>query len=126
MLDNFGKTKGKKWFAAKIKGDFVREALKGSATAGIEPGTVVKLSARADAPIRNAAGQIVGVVTPGVTLTKNEVLDQAKNIYKVDTTIFFGDVRESTTISRDGKRQTGTKLDPAIAEIVLKQGKRYT
>ncbi len=103
----------------------VREALKGNATAGIEPGTVVKLSARAGAPIRNAAGQIVGVMTPGVTLTKNEVVDQAKNIYKVDATIFFGDVRESTTISREGKRQTGTKLDPTIAEIVLKQGKRY-
>lgn len=103
----------------------VREALKGNATAGIEPGTVVKLSARAGAPIRNAAGQIIGVMTPGVTLTKNEVVDQAKNVYKVDATIFLGDVRESTTISRDGKRQIGTKLDPAIAEIVLKQGKRY-
>lgn len=103
----------------------VREALKGNTTAGVEPGTVVKLSARAGAPVRNAAGQIVGVVTPGITLTKNETVDKAKNMYKVDTTIFLGDVRESTTVSKDGKRQTGTKLDPVIAEILLKQGKRY-
>ena len=103
----------------------VREALKGNATSGVEPGTVVKLSARAGAPVRNAAGQIVGVITPGVTLTKNETVDKAKNMYKVDTTIFLGDVRESTTVSKDGKRQTGTKLDPAIAEVLLKQGKRY-
>ena len=103
----------------------VQEALKGNATAGVEPGTIVKLSARAGAPVRNAAGQIVGVITPGVTLTKNETVDKAKNLYNVDTTIFLGDVRESTSISKDGKRQTGTKLNPTIAELVLKQGKGY-
>ena len=103
----------------------VSEALKGNVTAAIEQGTIVKLSARAGAPVRNAQGQIVGVITPGVTLTKNETVDHAKKMFNVDTTLFLGDVRESTTITIDGKRQVGTKLDPKIADIVLKQGKRF-
>ncbi len=103
----------------------VSEAIKGNATAAIEPGTTVKLSAKAGAPVRNAQGQVIGVVSPGVTLSKNETVDNAKKLFNVDTTLFLGDVRESTTIMIDGKRQVGTKLDPKIADIVLKQGKRF-
>ena len=103
----------------------VSEALKGNLTAAIEPGTTVKLSAKAGAPVRNAQGQVVGVISPGVTLSRNETVDYAKKMFKVDTTLFLGDVRESTTVSVEGKRQVGTKLDPTIAEIVLKQGKRF-
>ena len=103
----------------------VREALKGNVTAGVEPGTIVKLSARAGAPVRNAQGQIIGVITPGVTLTKNEVVDKTKKLFNIDATLFKDDVRESTTIMQNGQRQVGTKLDPAIADIVLKQGKPF-
>ena len=103
----------------------VSEAIKGNATAAIEPGTTVKLSAKAGAPVRNAQGQVIGVVSPGVTLSKNETVDNAKKLFNVDTTLFLGDVRESTTIMIDGKRQVGTKLDPKIADIVLKQGKQF-
>ncbi len=108
---------------AKQKG--VSEALKGNTTAAIEPGTTVKLSAKAGAPVRNAQGQVVGVISPGVTLSRNETVDHAKKLFNVDATLFLGDVRESTTIQLKGERQVGTKLDPKIADIVLKQGKRY-
>ena len=103
----------------------VSEALKGNVTSAIEPGPVIKISARAGAPVRNAQGQIVGVITTSVSLSKNETVDYAKKLFKVDTTLFLGDVRESTTIMIDGKRQVGTKLDPKIADIVLKQGKQF-
>ena len=103
----------------------VSEALKGNVTSAIEPGPVIKISARAGAPVRNAQGQIVGVITTSVSLSKNETVDYAKKMFKVDTTLFLGDVRESTTITVDGKREVGTKLDPKIADIVLKQGKRF-
>ena len=103
----------------------VSEALKGNATAAIEPGATVKLSAKAGAPVRNAQGQVIGAISPGVTLSKNETVDHAKKLFKVDTTLFLGDVRESTTVTVNGQRQVGTKLDPKIAEVVLKQGKRF-
>ena len=103
----------------------VSEALKGNVTSAIEPGPVIKISARAGAPVRNAQGQIVGVITTSASLSKNETVDYAKKLFKVDTSLFLGDVRESTTIMLDGKRQVGTKLDPKIADIVLKQGKQF-
>ena len=103
----------------------VSEALKGNATTAIEPGPIIKISARAGAPVRNAQGQVVGVITTSTSLSKNETVDHAKKMYKVDTTLFLGDVRESTTVMQNGKRQVGTKLDPKIADIVLKQGKRF-
>ena len=103
----------------------VDAALKGNIISVVEAGTVVKLSARAGAPVRNTNGQIVGVITSGVTLTKSELVDLAKKLYTVDTTLFLGDTREATTITINGQRQVGTKLDPKIADIVLKQGKRY-
>ena len=103
----------------------VSEALKGNATAAIEPGTTVKLSAKAGAPVRNAQGRIVGVISPGVTLSRNETVDDAKKKFKIDATLFLGDVRESTTIVLNGQRQVGTKLDPKIADLVLNQGKRF-
>jgi methyl-accepting chemotaxis protein len=103
----------------------VSEALKGNATAAIEPGATVKLSAKAGAPVRNAQGQVIGVISPGVTLSRNETVDHAKKLFKVDTTLFLGDVRESTTVMLNGQRQVGTKLDPKIADVVIKQGKRF-
>ena len=103
----------------------VSEALKGNATAAIEPGATVKLSAKAGAPVRNAQGQVIGVISPGVTLSRNETVDNAKKLFKVDTTLFLGDVRESTTVMVNGQRQVGTKLDSKIADVVLNQGKRF-
>ena len=58
----------------------VSEALKGNVTSAIEPGPVIKISARAGAPVRNAQGQIVGVITTSVSLSKNETVDYAKKI----------------------------------------------
>ncbi len=55
----------------------------------------------------------------------NEVVDKVKKSFGVDENLFLNDGRESTTIEVKGQRQTGTKLDPKIAEIVLKQGKPF-
>jgi methyl-accepting chemotaxis protein len=100
-------------------------ALKGTAVSYIEPGTVVKLSVRAGVPVRNAAGAVVGAISTGYQLDKMELVDQIKKMFGSDFTVFFGDVRLSTTIIVDGKRAVGTKLDPAIAKIVLTEGKEF-
>ena len=100
-------------------------ALKGTAVSYIEPGTVVKLSVRAGVPVRNAAGAVVGAISTGYQLDKMELVDQVKKLFGADFTVFFGDVRLSTTIIVDGKRAVGTKLDPAIAKTVLTEGKEF-
>jgi len=113
------------------KGDMVtnqvniQKAIQGTAFASIEPGTEVKLSARAGIPIKNEKGELVGVISVGYNVAKNEAVDQAKALFKTDTTLFLGDVRVSTTITKDGQRVVGTKLNEAIAAKVLKEGQRY-
>ncbi|MDF2656847.1 MAG: putative sensor protein, partial [Bacillota bacterium] len=77
------------------------------------------------APIKNQDGQVMGSIAAGYDLSSNELVDLIKTLYGTDVTIFAGDVRVSTTIIKDGARLLGTTLDPALAEIVLKQKQEY-
>jgi methyl-accepting chemotaxis protein len=104
----------------------VTEALKGNQIAIIEKGTAVKLSARSGAPVRDAQGNIVGVVSTGFSLDKTDILDNMKKTVDCDLTIFLGDVRINTTIIQEGKRLIGTKLKPQIAEKVIQGKQNYT
>ena len=104
----------------------VQKALQGSILSTVEQGTVVRLSVRAGVPVKNAEGKIVGVVTPGYTVSNDKIVDQVKLLFGTDATLFQGDERVSTTIVKDGKRQVGTKLNEQIAAKVLGEGKKYT
>ena len=103
----------------------IASALKGTAVAYVEPGTEIKLSARAGAPVKNAAGVAVGAVSLGYKLDQMETVDYAKKLFSSEFTVFLGDERISSTIMQDGKRVVGTKLDPAIAKTVLADSKEY-
>jgi len=103
----------------------VRMALQGEAFATIEKGTAVKISARAGVPVKNGAGNVIGVISAGYQLNKPEIVDAIKKTYQTDATIFFGDVRLSTTITKDGRRVVGTRLDPKIARKVLTEKRQY-
>ena len=104
----------------------VAAALRGERVKGVEPGTAVGLSLRAGAPIVSD-GKVLGAVTTGEELSGDEsFVDQIKEQYGVECTIFSGDTRFFTTIVKDGKRAVGTKMDnPAVLEAVLKQGGRF-
>ena len=105
----------------------VRSALAGSPLGALEPGTVVKLSARGGAPMKDPSGAVVGVVSGGFNLTgKDTLVDQVKALFGVDVSLFLGDVRVSTTIQENGKRAVGTKLKADLAERVLGKGERFT
>ncbi len=114
------------------KGDSVKnqtnvvKALQGTTFAAIEPGTVVKLSARAGVPVKNAAGKIVGVVSAGYVVGNDAIVDKAKAMFATDFTLFLGDTRIASTIMKDGQRIIGTKLNEKIADLVLKQEQKYT
>ncbi|AQS59585.1 methyl-accepting chemotaxis protein [Desulforamulus ferrireducens] len=103
----------------------VQMALKGETSSFIEPGTVVKLSARAGVPVKNEQGHIVGAMALGYDLTNEKLVDDVKNLFGTEMTLFLNDVRVNTTIVKDGKRLVGTQLDPKIAEIVLQQQQNY-
>ncbi|RYD04320.1 hypothetical protein N752_15870 [Desulforamulus aquiferis] len=99
----------------------VQVALKGEPIAVIESGTVVKLSARSGVPVKNEQGQIVGVISVGYDLSKEHVVDEIKDLFGTDATLFLQDTRVNTTIVKENKRLVGTQLDPEIAHRFYKK-----
>lgn len=55
-----------------------------------------------------------------------KVIDKLKEATGIDTTVFYGDTRVSTTLMDDaGNRFIGTKADPHVVEVVLNKGENY-
>ncbi|MBG0777997.1 MAG: cache domain-containing protein [Desulfovibrionaceae bacterium] len=103
----------------------VQKALKGEASLGVEPGTVIKLSLRAGQPVLRG-GAVIGGVTVGVDLASMSLVDAVKARLGVECTIFDNDTRVATTIMRQGKRAVGTKMDnPAVLKTVIEQSKLF-
>jgi methyl-accepting chemotaxis protein len=104
----------------------VQHALKGEVYSTIESGTASKLALRTGYPIRQGA-EVKGCLIVGMGLADSDgFVDGIKERYGVECTLFEQDTRISTTIIRDGKRATGTKMDnPKVLEAVLKQGKPF-
>ena len=112
-------------------GDSVRsqanvvKALTGERNVGIEPGTVVKFSLRAGCPVL-AGGKVAGVVTIGISLSELDFVDEVKSFTGLEATVFEMDTRLTTTITKEGKRIVGTKIDnPDVVEAVLKKGGEF-
>lgn len=55
----------------------------------------------------------------------NQVLDGLKKRQGCEFTIFDGDTRVYSTVTKNGERVVGTKLASNLVDIVLKQGKSY-
>ncbi len=104
----------------------IQSAIKGDSFSTVDSGIINKLSASAGVPIKDPAGKIIGVILTGYILDKDEIMDDLKQIYKTDLTLFWGDVRFNTTIVQNGNRLVGTKLDSVIAEKVLTKREKYT
>jgi len=103
----------------------VQKALKGEIVVGVEQGTIVKFSLRAGYPVKKG-NEVVGVITPGFTLSSDRFVDQIKKNLTLECTLFQGDTRISTTIMKNGKRAVGTKMDnPAVLEAVLQKSERF-
>jgi len=89
----------------------VSQAMNGKPFVGIEEGKVVKLSVRAGAPIYNASGTLVGVISTGYTVSQNDIVDLAKNMLNAEFSIFFENKPVATTLNTpDGKRGLEAKL----------------
>jgi len=104
----------------------VSKALMGEVTTHTDLGSEIKLSIRTGAPVKNALGEIIGVVSTGLSLVDPAFVDKLKNMTGSEYTIFIGDERANTTIMKDGQRVVGTKLDARITKLVLEDRIIYT
>ena len=103
----------------------VKDALDGKISSYFESGTVVKVSIRTGAPVYDADGILIGVVSAGVRFDQNSEVDGLKELLNAEATVFYGNTRIATTITQDGQRVTGTTMDPAIAEVVIEERREY-
>jgi len=105
----------------------VKQALSGENCVTIEAGKVVKVSLRASSPVKDN-GNIIGTIIVGMNITgSNKFVDEIKALMDIEATIFIGNVRESTTLTTDGKRMIGTSLDnPEISHAVIEQKQEIT
>ncbi|MDD4701466.1 MAG: methyl-accepting chemotaxis protein [Desulfovibrio sp.] len=105
--------------------DTVVLALKGQPAAAVVPGTVVPFTIRASQPVMYD-GRVVGSVSIGTSLVAPAYLDWLKQMSGLNVTIFKGDTRVMTTITKDGERAVGTKIEsPEIIDSVMKKGETY-
>ena len=96
----------------------------GRVAIGLEPGTKVRMTLASGIPI-DYQGKRVGVVILGSDLSNGTFVNDIKKSLGVESTIFLGNERVSTTVMRDGKPVVGTTLDnSAILDKVLGQGQR--
>lgn len=103
----------------------VSMALSGETTTHIEMGTEIRLGVRTGAPIKESSGKIIGVVSTGYSMVSDDFVDKIKHMTGNEFTIFIGDERANTTLIENGKRISGTKMNPAIAKTVLEERSAY-
>lgn len=100
----------------------VRKALGGSKGYSYESCELFGYSLVYAYPIKKGGG-VIGTVVGAFSMVDPEFVNSIKSIYKVDCTMFEGNVRASTTLGSD---LVGTKLDNQdIITNVLKNGSRY-
>ncbi len=103
----------------------VADAILGKTTTVIAPGTVIKLAVRTGVPIKNSSGDIIGTISVSFAFDDPTFIDELKTITGNEYTIFLNDERINTTIINNGERAIGTKLDPKISKVLLKEKKSY-
>ena len=100
----------------------VKTALSGKKEYAYEATEIYPYSLVYAYPIKDE-GKIVGTVLGTFSMVDPEFVDSIKKTYKVECTMFEGNVRASTTL---GANLVGTKLDnQEIVSKVLQRGERY-
>jgi len=101
----------------------VQQALQGKSSLVTEVVSGKNLCICSATPIVDG-NKIVGVASAIISLQNSSFLEQLKKLTGCEFTVFLGDERINTTIVKDGKHQTGTKLSSDIAQQVI--GKKQT
>lgn len=104
----------------------VHGALQGEKTWAYEEFLDCEYAMVAAAPLIDGS-RVVGVIILAYDLTNDLLIEQIKDSYDVECTVFRGNLRVDTSlVNANGKKLTGTKLDNStIEEQVLRRGQKY-
>jgi len=103
----------------------IKDALNGKVSTYFESGTLIMVSIRTGVPIRDEDNNIIGAVSAGVRFDTSKRVEDLKELFDSEITIFHGNTRIVTTIEREGESIAGTTLDPGIASIVFENKQEY-
>ena len=103
----------------------IKDALAGVASTYYEEGTVSKVSIRTGAPVYDPNGAMVGAISAGVRLDSEYAVEKLKALLQSEISVFLGNVRIVTTVTRGGSNIAGTSIDPGIAHIVIDYQREY-
>jgi methyl-accepting chemotaxis protein len=104
----------------------IQKALAGEPSVGIEEGSVVKMSIRAGAPVKDEQGNIVGAVSAGYVFGDQNFTDSLKNILGTDILVYSGEDLTMSTFTKDNKRFVGEKLDKELHTLLYEKKQSYT
>ncbi|MDR1471930.1 MAG: methyl-accepting chemotaxis protein [Synergistaceae bacterium] len=102
---------------------YIAPALAGGDVVALERGTTIKLGMFYGFPIK-LKGDVIAAVSIGVNMADPDVLDSLKSMYRADASLFFGEKRICTTITRDGKR-IEDDMPSDIMKQVIGDGKTF-
>ncbi|MCL1983732.1 MAG: methyl-accepting chemotaxis protein [Clostridiales bacterium] len=98
----------------------------GTGVSTIERGSLVGLSTRASAAIKDQAGRTIGAVVCGHDLADPKYVDEIKEQTECEITLFNGDTRMSTTLHNDdGSRAVGSQASDAVIQAVINGRQDY-
>lgn len=105
----------------------VSAALEGNRGYAYEPFGTCAYGMVSAAPFFGENGNVVGAIIMGYNFANNLLVEQMKESYDVECTVFYGDLRVDTSLlGADGKKIVNTKIqNQTIVNQVLKQGKKY-
>ncbi|MCL2084602.1 MAG: ATP-binding protein [Oscillospiraceae bacterium] len=104
----------------------IKDALEGRSSSYYEQGIFVKVSVCTGAPVYDADGNIIGVISAGVRFDIDDTVDNLKHLLNAEVTVFLGDTRIATTLMIDGQRAKGTVLDSHIAQTLIEDQREYS
>jgi len=92
-----------------------------------EPGNNIRVSVRTTAPIFESDGTLVGLMSVGVRWDVYELIDDLKERYNAEFTVFVGEEAINTTFKDGGHRidESTLSLPSEVAPILLEQGQEY-
>jgi diguanylate cyclase (GGDEF)-like protein len=103
----------------------IQDAMEGKISTYYEEGSVVRVSIRTGAPVYDADGTLIGILSAGVRFDSDSGLTELKKLFNSEITVFLGETRIASTIFINGQSIVGTVIDPIIAEIVFNNKQEY-
>jgi len=91
----------------------------------IEENPASKVVIRNGAPVYSDGNKMLGVVSAAIKLDTNDVVDQLKQQYDAEFSVFRDNSRIVTTIIKNEERVTGSGIDSAIAEYFTRNKTEY-